>query len=270
MAVVNALEVEIQRKVFQSPAGDEFIAAENLRFSVPKGQFACIVGPSGSGKTTLLHIVSGLDTKFAGSVTVAGLPAAEAQIGYMFQSPRLMPWLNVIDNVRLVATDAAKAAGKPEQLLERMGLGAFLDSFPNRLSGGMQRRVALARAFVNDPPLLLLDEPFISLDEPVAQRLRSLLLDLWQQHGATIVFVTHDLREAVYLGDRILFMSPSPGRVVLDYPVGLGRPRTYDEASVEEVRHRLLREHPAILAGLEAQPSNDGSADPARAQLRSA
>jgi NitT/TauT family transport system ATP-binding protein len=124
----------------------------------------------------------------------------------------------------------------------------------------MQRRVALARAFVNEPPLLLLDEPFISLDAPVANKLRDLLLDQWRARGATIVFVTHDLREAIQLGDRVLFMSASPGRVVLDIPVPLDRPREWEGRTIDAFRAQLLDEHPALLAGLEQSRLAEGEA----------
>jgi len=131
-----------------------------------------------------------------------------------------------------------------------MQLGAFLDAFPNRLSGGQQRRVALARAFINAPDLLLLDEPFQSLDAPTAQQLRDLLVAMCQRRRPTILFVTHDLREALSLADRVLFLSASPGRVTLDLPLSLPRPRHPDSAAVESVRKRLLETHPDLLRGL--------------------
>ena len=254
MAVVSVLEVDIAKKVFPSADGGELVALSKLKFSVPTGQFTCILGPSGTGKTTLLNILSGLDINFEGAVSIDGKTPKEAPpLGYMFQSPRLMPWLTVLENVRVVAKDGARKEGRPEKLLEDMDLGGFLQTFPNRLSGGMQRRAALARAFVNQPPMLLLDEPFISLDTPVADRLRHLLLDLWRAHNATVVFVTHDLREAVQLADRILFMSPSPGRIVLDQTVGLTRPRISEGEDMENFRSGLLRDHPDILAGLDKE-----------------
>jgi NitT/TauT family transport system ATP-binding protein len=254
VADVTFLQVDIAEKKFPAVEGGEFIALSGLNFSVPKGQFTCIVGPSGTGKTTLLNILSGLDTKYQGSVTIDGNTPKEAPpLGYMFQSPRLMPWLTVLENIRIVANESARNENRAEKLLEEMDLGGFMETFPNRLSGGMQRRAALARAFVNQPPMLLLDEPFISLDTPVADRLRHLLLDLCRAHNATVVFVTHDLREAVQLGDRILFMSPSPGRVVLDQPIDLARPRVSDSEEMEAFRSQLLKDHPDILAGLDKE-----------------
>ena len=250
---MNVLEVDIDEKRFPSPArgGGTHTAIAELRFSIPKGEFTCILGPSGSGKTTLLQLISGLDEQFDGEIRVAGVAPRDAPpMGYMFQSPRLMPWLTVLENVRLFASAEAKARGAPKAILDRMELGSFLDTYPNRLSGGMQRRVALARAFVNNPPLLLLDEPFISLDIPVALRLRELLLNQWADHGSTILFVTHDLREAIHLGDRILFLSSSPGRIVLDHRIDLPRPRTAEGAEVDEYRQHLLEQHPALLDGI--------------------
>lgn len=249
---MNVLEVDVAQKSFRDQDNAEVVAIEGLQFEVPKGEFTCILGPSGSGKTTLLQLISGLDFNYEGKILVSGhKPAEGPPLGYMFQSARLMPWLSVIDNILLIANEEAKKKDSPRVLLEKMELGSFLHTYPNRLSGGMRRRVALARAFVNEPPLLLLDEPFISLDAPVALRLRQLLLELWNEHGATIVFVTHDLREAIHLGDRILFFSASPGRLVLDHKVDLPRPREADDNEVEDYRRNLLNQYPAILEGVE-------------------
>ncbi len=250
---MKVLEVNIEKKSFPSPTnqGQEVVAIEGLNFSVPKGEFTCILGPSGSGKTTLLQLISGLDIDYEGKILVSGsLPSSGPPLGYMFQSARLMPWLSVIENINLIASESAKNEGIPEILLDRMELGSFFNTYPNRLSGGMRRRVALARAFVNSPPLLLLDEPFISLDAPVANRLRQLLLELWKEQGSTIIFVTHDLREAIQLGDRIMFFSSSPGRLLLDHKIELPRPRSSEGKDVEDYRRSFLDEHPAILEGV--------------------
>ena len=249
---MNALEIGITEKAYPGrPAGGEVVALAGLAFTVPEGEFTCIVGPSGCGKTTLLNIISGLDAEVEGEVRVAGAAPADGPLtGYMFQAPRLMPWLTVRDNVRLVLGDDELADGRTETLLREMGLGDVMDAFPHRLSGGMLRRVALARAFVTGPRLLLLDEPFLSLDTPVANRLRRLLLDLCARRPTTVLFVTHDLREALYLADRVLFMSPGPGRIVLDLPVDLPRPRQPEGADIEALRLDLLDRHPKLLAGL--------------------
>ncbi len=249
---MNALDIDIAEKSYPRPAGTTAAPVlAGLRFAVADGEFASIVGPSGCGKTTLLNLISGLDLDVGGTVRVNGAgPGAGAVIGYMFQSPRLMPWLTVRQNVGLVLGDGDADEGRVEELLGEMGLGDFVDAYPNRLSGGMQRRVALARAFITEPRLLLLDEPFLSLDAPAAQRLRRLLLELCARRPTTVLFVTHDLREALYLADRVLFMSAGPGRIVLDLPVEVPKPRDPEGAAIEALRLRLLNEHPKLLAGL--------------------
>lgn len=248
---MNTVEVDIARKLYRGRDGNtDLLALRDLKLAVAQREFTCIVGPSGCGKTTLLNIVSGLDRDVEGEVRVAGhAPGEGPPVGYMFQSPRLMPWLSVRDNVALVLGENADRAAADE-LLRQVGLGDFMDAWPGELSGGMRRRVALVRAFVTGPELLLLDEPFLSLDAPVANRLRLLLLDIWQSRPTTIIFVTHDLREALFLADRVLFMSPSPGRIVLDLPVGLERPREAEGEAVEMKRLELLKAYPDILAGL--------------------
>ena len=254
---MNALEVAIRRKAHHNPRGDQ-VALVDLDFTVPLGQFACIVGPSGCGKTTLLSIIAGLDAAYDGVVRRGG--PAGGRLGVVFQTPRLMPWLTMRENVRLALDPPPRAPGHAEELLQEMQLGTLLDAYPNHLSGGQQRRVALARAFVNEPDLLLLDEPFQSLDAPTAQDLRGLLLRLWAKRRTTILFVTHDLREALSLGDRVLFLSARPGRVVLDLPLDLARPRHPDGAAVEAVRKRLLEGHPDLLRGLAALASEESAA----------
>lgn len=246
---MSGLTVAIRDKTYPAQAGKaahQALAA--LDFAVPDGQFVCLVGPSGCGKTTLLNLVGGLDTNFQGTIEHGGAVGGR-RIGFMFQSPRLMPWLTVLDNVRLVAQAPAEADSARE-LLVHMGLADVLDAYPGTLSGGMQRRVALARAFAVAPRLLLLDEPFVSLDQPIAERLRALLLELWQARPTTVLFVTHDVREALSLADRILFLSATPGRLVHDMTVSLPRPRHVDDPSVEAERRRLLAARPGLLAGL--------------------
>ena len=245
---MTMLDVCIERKCFSDHNGAH-LALADVRFTLEQGEFACLVGPSGCGKSTLLNIINGLDRQLEGQVRI-NEDTSTVGISTLFQTPRLMPWLSVLDNVRLVLPKDSEAEARARELLIAMELGEVLGAYPNRLSGGMQRRVALARAFAIQPRLLLLDEPFVSLDAPVANRLRRMLTDLWQVHGTTIMFVTHDLREALALGDRVLFMSSSPGRVVLEYPVNLDRPRRPDDASIAALYEQLLAEHPQLLAGL--------------------
>lgn len=242
------LEIDIACKRYPDRDGRAHVALAGLRLDVRGGQFVAIVGPSGCGKSTLLNVVGGLDRDVDGRVSLAG--QAPEDIGFMFQEPRLMPWLSVLDNVLLVAPDALAARSRAIELLRAMELGDVLSAYPGRLSGGMQRRVALARGFVNEPALMLMDEPFVSLDAPTAERLRSMLIQLWQRCGSTVLFVTHDLREALALADRVCFLSASPGRVLLDLPIELARPRSPQDADVARLQADLLARHPELLAGL--------------------
>jgi NitT/TauT family transport system ATP-binding protein len=251
---MNALEVAVARKVYRTDRG-ELVALDGLQFTVPRGQFACIIGPSGCGKTTLLSILADLDRDYSGIVR-----RGDGKLGMVFQTPRLMPWLTARDNVRLALHPPPRTPGRAEALLADMQMERFLDAFPRQLSGGQQRRVALARGFVNDPDVLLLDEPFLSLDAPSAQHLRERLLDLWARRRPTVLFVTHDLREALSLGDRVLFLTPGPARLALDLPVDLPRPRHPDSPMIELMRQRILEHHPDLLRGLTVVSSVENAA----------
>ena len=240
-------------------------ALEALEMSAAAGEIVGIVGPSGCGKSTLLGIVAGLDRAFEGSVEVDGRAihgAADGQtapvrLGMMFQASRLMPWLTVLDNLRLVLGRDPTATARARRLVHDVGLEEAADTYPGRLSGGMQRRVALARAFAVEPELLLLDEPLVSLDAPTASRLRRQLVELWQGTRPAVLYVTHELREALAVSDRVLFLSPGPGRVVLELPVDLRRPREPGDPQVGELHDRILRLHPEILAGAADRSGDD-------------
>ena len=244
------IQIDIAAKAYrQDHDRSSLLVLSDISFSVEANQFCCIVGPSGCGKTSLLNIVSGLDDDFEGKVLIdGGAPISGPPPGYMFQSSRLMPWLTVRENVELVlaASDQTKVAA----LLREMGLQEFVDAFPGQLSGGMRRRVALARAIINEPSLLLLDEPFLSLDAPVANHLRRILIEVCGRRSSTVLFVTHDLREALYLADRILFVSNRPGEIVLDHNVDIPHPRTPESESIELARLELLKKYPQLLSGL--------------------
>ena len=260
----TGLRIEIERKAFESPPT---VALVGLRCTVEPGEFVAIVGPSGAGKSTLLNIVAGLDRRYAGEVTSTNgaRDAPEQRVGFVFQAPRLMPWLTALDNVRLVLPQQAGDVGAAREILNEVGLQGFADAYPGQLSGGMQRRVALARAFSVQPALLLMDEPFASLDEPLAWRLRGSLHDLWRRHRPTVLFVTHDLKEALSLADRVLFLSPRPGRVVWELSVELPRPRERDDARVERLRVELLARHPELLAGHANEIGGGGGGEPSDA-----
>jgi NitT/TauT family transport system ATP-binding protein len=214
----NRLDVSIKQKSFRAASGGKLEVLGELSFSLAGGEVAALVGPSGCGKTTLLRIVAGLDRDFDGSVA---LPA-HGTLGMVFQEPRLLPWRTVEQNVRLAApraTDAGLAA-----LFATLGLDAHRDHYPGELSLGLARRVALARAFAVEPDLLLLDEPFVSLDAALAARLRDELAELVSRRPVTTLLVTHDVDEAIGLADRLLLLSVSPARVLAEVPVA--RPRT--------------------------------------------
>ncbi|MCP4186867.1 MAG: ABC transporter ATP-binding protein [Gammaproteobacteria bacterium] len=245
------IEVDISEKSYRRHDHQTKLKVlSNLRFVAQSGEFCCIVGPSGCGKTSLLNMISDLDDDFSGSIRIdKATPAAGSPPGYMFQTPRLMPWLTVRENIDLVCV-AENLACRVDELLHETGLQDFADAYPVQLSGGMRRRVALTRAIINEPALLLLDEPFLSLDSPVANHLRRLLIEVWERRASTVLFVTHDLREALYLADRVLFVSSSPGTIVLDHRVEIPRPRIAEGEAVEMLRLELLKNNPQLLSGL--------------------
>ena len=253
----GGIRIAIERKAFESPPA---VALQGLALTVGPGEFVAIVGPSGAGKTTLLNIVAGLDRRYEGDVVHAGGEngTLDPRIAYVFQTPRLMPWLTALENVRLVLPQEAGNVEAAREILVEVGLSGYEDAYPGQLSGGMRRRVALARAFSVKPALLLMDEPFASLDEPLAWRLRGGLHALWRRHRPTVLFVTHDLTEALSLADRAIFLTPRPGRVVWEQPVELPRPRDRGDPRVERLRAELLERHPELLAGRAGIGSGDG------------
>jgi NitT/TauT family transport system ATP-binding protein len=206
-------------------------ALENLNFSVQAEQFVSVLGPSGSGKSTLLRILAGLLPPSQGEVRFKGrrLEGPQNGVGFVFQKANLMPWRTVLENIMLPLVlqrvPQNQAAQKAGELVDLVGLAGFEDSLPRDLSGGMAQRVAIARALVHDPDLLLLDEPFGSLDALTRERMGAELLQIWQARRKTVVMVTHSIPEALFLSDRVLVLSPRPGRLRLDLPVDLDRPR---------------------------------------------
>lgn len=247
--VTVGVSIEIYEKTYRSRAGAKPVTAlRDLRASVAPSEFCVITGPSGCGKTTLLNIIAGLDRDFTGTLSFEPSGDGAPRIGYVFQSPRLLPWRTVRDNVALVLPRHADRA-ELDGLLSEIGLADVADAYPTRLSGGMARRAALARAFAIGPDLLLMDEPFLSLDAAAADRLRRLLLRLVSTRPATVLFVTHDLAEAVELADRILVLSPAPGRVAADMPIAVARTERRDPGTRAALRAELTR-----LAGHPIEP----------------
>jgi NitT/TauT family transport system ATP-binding protein len=237
-AVIDRLDVDIPEKQFVRADGSRLTVLRDVAFHLEGGDFAVLFGPSGCGKTTLLNIVAGLDTDFTGSVRLGGKRPGDLRVGYVFQEPRLLPWRSVFDNVALVQP-AGPDSVAVSPLLDRVGLAGFHDAFPAQLSVGMARRAAIARAFAVEPELLLMDEPFVSLDEATAVRMRAQLIELWQSRPTRVLFVTHNLREAVELGDRILLLSAAPGRLLAEIAVPLPREHRSDGAAVERVSQEI-------------------------------
>jgi ABC-type nitrate/sulfonate/bicarbonate transport system ATPase subunit len=221
---LGRLEVSVKNKAFSAATGGTLRVLDGLTFSLGKGQVGALVGPSGCGKTTLLRIIAGLDSDYEGSI---GLPD-HGRLGMVFQEPRLLPWRTLEQNVRLAAPDATDA--DLNALFATLGLSAHRNHYPGELSLGLARRVAVARAFAVHPDLLLLDEPFVSLDDALALRLRDELAELVTRRPVTTLLVTHNVEEAIALADRLFLLSPSPARVIAELPIERPRsPRSPEE-----------------------------------------
>ena len=242
-------------KTFRS-GGGAVVALDGVDLTVAAGEIVSLIGPSGCGKSTLLRLVADLDHPTSGTLEIFGRTAADARAnqdyGIVFQSAGLLPWRTVRGNVELPlelhGTGRAQRRARALDLLELVGLADFVDSYPHQLSGGMQQRVAIARALAEEPSLLLMDEPFGALDEMTRERMQSELLSICAQTRAAVVFVTHSIPEAVYLSDRVVVMSPRPGRITGIVPVALGgageridglREDTAFFAAVTQVREAL-------------------------------
>jgi NitT/TauT family transport system ATP-binding protein len=224
-------------------------ALDRISLTVPDGQFACIVGPSGCGKSTLLMVAAGLTEPTQGEVLVDGRPATApgADRGMVFQSYSLYPWLSVRRNIEfgleIKKTPKADRHQRSGELIRLMKLDGFAEAYPKALSGGMKQRAAIARALANDPQVLLMDEPFGALDAQTRQIMQEMLTDLWQRYRKTVLFVTHDIDEAIFLGDVIYVMTNRPGRIRTTLGVDLPRPRTFDMVSsprFAELRNQVI------------------------------
>ena len=247
-------EVNIQEKVFSKEA-----VFDNLHFQINNNEFVSIVGPSGTGKSTLLNIIGGLDAEYSGHIDFNENIKNYKNIAYVFQEPRLMPWLSVYENIDIVVPkiiDKHKRTTLINDLLINMNLYDYKDSFPNELSGGMQRRAGLARAFSVKPSLLLMDEPFVSLDSPTANSLRQFLLDTLEDYKPTILFVTHDLIEALTLSDRVIFLSQKPTSIIHEVHLEHGKNMKDREQTAKRLYEQIFSEHPELLDGIFKQKVN--------------
>lgn len=220
---MNAVALRGVAKTFGS--GTQAVAPTDL--TIFAGSFVSLVGPSGCGKSTLLRLIAGLETPTAGTVERDTFEGSRDSVGFVFQSPTLMPWASALDNTALpLRIKGLKDDTPAHTAMTRVGLDGFANAYPHELSGGMKMRVSIARAIVTQPRLLLMDEPFAALDEITRFHLNDDLLALWQQNRWTVVFVTHSIREAVFLSERVVVLSPRPGRIVADVNIDLPGPRT--------------------------------------------
>lgn len=226
---------------------------DSVDIEIESGEFVCLLGPSGCGKSTLLNVICGLDVHYSGTVRVMGKPPGTGKIplAYLFQDPRLLPWLNVADNIKF----ALRAADVPSEhwdqrvskYLALVGLSGIEQRYIHQLSGGMRHRVAIARAFAVEPEILLMDEPFSSLDELTARDIRIELLKIWSEQRKTVVFVTHNAMEATFLADRVLLLDRGPARLREERKNPLTRPRQYDSPELFEENRATVASFLRIL-----------------------
>jgi len=240
--VTSRFEIRIEEKTYVGADGTLVPAIRDFVLDVEPESMTVLMGPSGCGKTTLLRIVAGLDDRYSGDV---GIPP-DTRIGLMFQEPRLLPWRTVRENIELVVAPGFGPTDL-ERLAHAVGIADMLPRFPQELSLGLARRVALARAFATKPDLLLLDEPFVSLDERTADRLRKLLLEVWSARPTTAILVTHNAREAMMLADQLVLLAPRPTHVVAIETIAIPQ-ADRDSEVVESIYADLLRRYPANFA----------------------
>ena len=246
-------------RVYQAQRGEPVVALHDLNFEVADGEFVSVVGPSGCGKSTLLNILAGLLGKTSGEVFLRGTPVdgPRRDIGLVFQGPVLLPWRTVLQNallpIEVQGLDVDKYRLRARELIKMVGLAQFEDKYPFELSGGMQQRNSIVRALVHDPAILLMDEPFGALDAMTREQMNLLLQKIWMEARKTVLFITHSIAEAVFLGDRVIVMSPRPGRIVQTVTVDLPRPRDLDVMTGPEFGDlvRSIRRHLDAQQGLD-------------------
>jgi NitT/TauT family transport system ATP-binding protein len=253
---------------FRLAGGGSYTAVERASLSVADGEFVAIVGPTGCGKSTLLNVAAGLIAPASGRVDIFGNPLTtlNRQAGYLFQADALFPWKTALENVAIGLETAGTPSGEAHQhaqsWLSRVGLAAFGDRYPHMLSGGQRKRVGLAQVLIRDPKILLMDEPFGPLDAQTRQIMGNLLLELWSADRKAVLFVTHDLEEAIALSDRVVIMSAGPAsRIIGDWKVPLARPRDISEVKLDPAFHALHRDiwHMLKAEVIKGYAQSDGS-----------
>jgi NitT/TauT family transport system ATP-binding protein len=241
------IEIENVSKHFVSRDSDRVAALSNVSLSIARNEFVCLVGPSGCGKSTLLRLVGGLLPLSRGRVAIDGRTVAEprAETGIVFQSPTLLPWASVLDNVlfplKMMKRVTRDSADHARGLLKLVGLEGFEGKYPRELSGGMQMRAGICRALVHDPDILLMDEPFSALDALTREELTLELMRIWREQPKTVLFVTHSISESVMLADRVVVLSPRPGRITEIVPVNVPRPRQFGMEALDEFQRAAGR-----------------------------
>ncbi|TVR06251.1 MAG: ABC transporter ATP-binding protein [Salinarimonadaceae bacterium] len=237
-------------------------ALDHIDIDIEEGQFISVVGPSGCGKSTLLKLVAGLRPPTGGEIEILGekVKGPRSDVGIVFQSPVLLPWRTVLQNVMLpievLRLDHSAYKAKARELLDLVGLGGFEKAYPQELSGGMQQRAAIARALVYDAPILMMDEPFGALDAMTREQMNVEVQQIWERSGKTVVFITHSIPEAVFLADRVIVMSPRPGRVLRDLHINMPRPRGLDDMLTPEFGEHV-REIRGMLGKADAAGGRD-------------
>ena len=240
----NIVEIHNLKKVFNSK-GNSVTALDNINLEIKEGDFVSIIGGSGCGKSTLLRIIGGLETEYEGKVLVNGeqVHNPSRDKGFIFQDHRLLPWLTVKENIKFSLPDSKENYDDLiRKNLEIVGLSEFENAYPNELSGGMAQRVAIARALANKPKILLLDEPFGALDAITKMKLQEQMLEIWRKEKITMIIVTHDIDEAVYLGSKVIVMTPRPGKIKKIINVDLGVPRRRSGTIFSEARDKIYKE----------------------------
>ena len=245
--------IKIEEKSFLNKHNNSRIKVlKDININIKSKEFVCIVGPSGCGKTTLMNMIGGLiKTEDQIIEFNDNKQSFDEKFGYVFQTSRLLPWLTVKENVALVCDGKPLNDEKIDEILENFGLKDFINYYPKSISGGMRRRVSLARAFINNPKVLLMDEPFVSLDQPTAENLYEVLVNYWKKNPITVILITHNLKEALLLSDRILFFSKRPATIVHDYKVKSIRGNLkMDNKEIDKEYQNLNKKFPSILKGL--------------------
>lgn len=244
---MSVIEINHVSKIYNDNTSDSLLALKDISLTIEDGEFVTLLGPSGCGKSTLLEIIAGLQDTGKGEILFLGSPrkTGDSRIGVVFQDASLFPWRNILSNVTLgceiQGMKKAEREKKAKEALAQVGLTGFEKKYPHQLSGGMKQRAGIARTLVNDPEVILMDEPFSAVDHLTRLTLQDELIKIWEKKKRTIIFVTHDVSEAVYLADRVVLLSPRPGRIQEIFKVETARPRIRNNPDLLDISERILK-----------------------------